>query len=157
MYFVVCLYFFFSKAYIKVKSKKKKINCSIFTCGRQHTAHCTLHITHCTLHTTLCTWTWTCPFTWTCTFHSTNWTLHTAQHMFVLLFAHLSLHTANTQNLPECRSIFTWQNEPQSIHLKNNMCQCLDVYVSWCPDACHCRWYYYFFFFVCDDPCNTKV
>ena len=31
--------------------KKSDFNWYIFTCGRQHRAHCTLHTAYCTLHT----------------------------------------------------------------------------------------------------------
>ena len=66
----------------------------------------TLHTAHCTVYTTHCTCTWTC----TCTLHTTHLTLQTAHIAFILLFANLSLHTANIQNFPELYSRYTWQN-----------------------------------------------
>ena len=64
-----------------------------------------MYITHCT-STCKCSWIWTC------TLHTTYWTLYTAQDMFIVHFADLSLHTANIQNLSVLAPRFTGQNVP---------------------------------------------
>ena len=67
------------------------LNCLIFVCGRQHTAHCTLHTINCTCKLT-------CKCTYTFTFHTTQWTQHTPHQTLILPVAHLSLYTSNIQN-----------------------------------------------------------
>ena len=94
------LHYGFTFVLLKFFLKVNQLRNQIQTAKYSPVAGSTLHTEHCTLHATHCTCTWSCTCTCTCTFHTTHWTLHTAYRMFILPVAHLSLHTANIQNLP---------------------------------------------------------